>query len=171
MRIGWGLFIVAYLVFAIAFGGEAFRVVGESIALNAREHPREDHPWNPAHLCARGRHQLAHCVTHHPLFLRVELVDGVVVAHVGHELVPLGRQAGGLVERAGADQAFEDALADDARIDALAEIGEAGKGALLAFGDDVLHRRVADALGRLPLLGALSETLRRFLVLIVMATR
>ena len=50
------------------------------------------------------------------------------------------------IERAGHDQAFEDALADDLRIDALAEILEAGERPFAALRDDVLDRRVADAL-------------------------
>ena len=52
------------------------------------------------------------------------------------------------IERAGHDQRFEDALADDLRIDALAEILEACELPFPALGDDVLDRRVADALQR-----------------------
>src|SRR5690554_6008652 len=50
------------------------------------------------------------------------------------------------VECAGTDQAFQHALADDARVDATAEIFDALEQLFLALLDDVLDRSVAHAL-------------------------
>ena len=54
-----------------------------------------------------------------------------------------------LVERAAAGQAFDLAPVEQARVDPLGEVVEAGEGAAaLALGDQRLHRFLADALQR-----------------------
>ena len=63
--------------------------------------------------------------------------------HAGHHGGAVVPEA---IERTGGDQAFENAFADDLRVDSLAEVGKARELCVAALFDNVLDRRVSHTL-------------------------